>query len=211
MAEEKLTKKEITDYFRSNIFESISAYSAWKMILASRSSGMVPPNLAERYVKVQNYHSSFFVGAERAFLFQFVIQILHSFDPRTDSASLYQVEKNATEKFVSENVKVIQSLRDVRNKIFAHRDIKTNQEKLNDYKIPPMNDLDQFFKNLITFYNSLTKDVDKSTTVFNNAYDIKHDIENLFMNIQHGETVRKEEIDIEWMWAKDNKKASDIL
>ena len=211
MAEEELTKKEVTDYFRSNIFESLSAYSAWKMILASRSSGMVPSNLAERYVKVQSYHSNFFIGAERAFLFQFVIQILHSFDKRTDSASLYQVDKSTTEAFVSENTKVIQALRDVRNKIFAHRDMKTSQEKLNEYRIPPMNDLDQFFKNLIEFYNSLTKDVDRSSTVFDNAYDIKHDIENLFMNVQRGEIVRKEEIDIEWMWAKDSKKASDIL
>lgn len=211
MSEEKLTKKEITDYFRSNIFESINAYSSWKMILGSRSSGMIPADMAERYVKIQTYHSDFFLGAERAFLFQFVIQILHSFDPRTDSVSLYQVDKNTTEKFVLENEKVIQALRDVRNKIFAHRDIKTNQEKLNEYKIPSMNDLDQFFKNLIDFYNSLTNITDRSHTAFDNAYNIKHDIENLFMNVQRGETIRIQEIDIKWMWSENNQKASDIL
>ncbi len=208
---EKLAKKEITDYFRSNIFESILAYSAWKMILGSRSTGMISADMVERYVKIQKYHPDFFLSTERAFLFQFVIQVLHSFDPRTDSASLYKVDKDETEKFVLENRKVINALRDVRNKIFAHRDIKASQEKLNDFKIPSMNDLDQFFKNLIIFYNSLTNTIDGSSTMFNNAYEIKHDIENLFMNIQRGETVRKEEIDLKWMWLENNKKASDLL
>jgi len=211
MIEQKLTKKEITDYFRSNIFESILAYSAWKIILGSRSTGMIPADMVERYVKIQKYHPEFFMSVEYSFLFQFVIKVLHSFDFREDSFSLYKINKETTKKFVLENKKIIKSLRDVRNKIFAHRDTEINQETLKKYTIPPMNDLDQFFQNLIDFYNSLTSIVDRSSTVFDNAYDIKNDIENLFMNIERGETIRKKEIDIKWQWSENSKKASDLL
>lgn len=207
----KVTSKEITDYFRANIFESIVAYSAWKMIFGSRSTGMMPPDMAEHYIKIQNYHSGFFPSVENAFLFQFVIKVLHSFDSRTDSFSLYVVDKVLTEKFVLENEKIINALKSVRNKIFAHRDISINQETSKNYTIPSMNDLDQFFNNLIEFYNSLTLIVDDSSTVFNNAYEIKKEIEFLFMNIQRGERARIEEINIKWKWQENGKKASDIL
>ena len=113
--------------------------------------------------------------------------------------------------FVLENRQVIDSLRNVRNKIFAHRDIWLNQESLKEFKIPSMIDTDQFFKNLIIFYNSLTNIVEGSLTMFDNVDDIKSDIEYLFMNIQRGETVRMEEINIEYNWLENRKKASDIL
>ena len=31
------------------------------------------------------------------------------------------------------------------------------------------------------------------------------------MNLYRGEAMRKKEIDIEWVWEKNNKKASDII
>jgi len=204
----KPTKKEIIDYFRSNIFEAISAYNGWKMIAYSKSKGVVSSKMAERYVEIQKYHSEFFITTERAFLINFVILSLHSFDPRDDSYSLYQVDKKETEIFVQNNNKVITDLRALRNKLFAHKDINASTSQ---YKIPSPIDLDQFFKNLVEFYNKLSHQVDRSSTIFSNAEEIKRHIELLFMNLYRGEAVRKREIDVKWLWEENNKKASDIL
>jgi len=203
----KPTKKEIIDYFRSNIFEAISTYNGWKMIAYSKSKGVVSSEMAERYVEIQKYHPEFFITTERAFLVNFVILSLHSFDPQDDSYSLYQVDKKETEIFVQNN-KVINDLRFLRNKLFAHKDINISTSQ---YKIPPIIDLDQFFKNLVEFYNKLSHQVDRSSTIFSNAEEIKRHIELLFMNLHRGEAVRKREIDIKWLWEGKNKKASDIL
>jgi len=200
--------KEITDYFRSNIFEAFSAYNGWKMIFLSKSKGVVSNEMAERYVEIQKYHPQFFSLTERAFLVDFVLLILHSFDKRDDSFSLYKVNEKETEDFVENNKVVISKLKALRNKIFAHRDIYTNA---NDYQIPSAIDLDKFFDNLIIFYNKLTSKVDDSSTNFSNAKEIKQQIEFLFMNLYRGETMRKKEIDIKWKWTENNKKASDIL
>lgn len=204
----KPTKKEIIDYFRSNIFEAISTYNGWKMIAYSKSKGVVSSEMAERYVEIQKYHPEFFITTERAFLVNFVILSLHSFDPRDDSYSLYQVDKKETEIFVQNNNKVINDLRVLRNKLFAHKDINISTSQ---YKMPPIIDLDQFFKNLVEFYNKLSHQVDRSSTIFSNAEEIKRHIELLFMNLYRGEAVRKREIDIKWLWEGKNKKASDIL
>lgn len=200
--------KKIADYFRSNIFEAFSAYNAWKMIAFSKSNGVVSNQMAERYVEIQKYHANFFIIAERAFLINFVIFILHSFDKRNDSYSLYKIDQTATDRFINNNKKVLDELKNLRNKLFAHRD---NDASSNQYKIPSINDLDNFFENLITFYNQLTSAIDDSTTQFTNATEIKRDIELLLQNIYRGETVRKLEINIEWMWEKDDKKASNII
>lgn len=200
--------KKIANYFRSNIFEAFSAYNAWKMIAFSKSNGIVSNEMAERYVEIQKYHANFFVIAERSFLINFVILILHSFDKRDDSYSLYKIDRAATDKFINDNQKVLDELKNLRNKLFAHRD---NDVDLNKYKIPSINDLDKLFQNLIVFYNKLTRTIDDSTTRFTSAEEIKRDIELLLQNIYRGETVRKLEIDIEWMWEKDDKKASNII
>ena len=206
--DENENKKEILDYFRSNIFEAFSAYNGWKMICHSKSKGIVSQEMADRYVEIQNYHPNFFVSTERAFLVSFVMLSLHSFDKRDDSFSLYKVNEDETKKFVEDNNKVIENLRTVRNELFAHRD---NLANTNKYNIPSIIDLDQFFKNLIEFYNKLTSVVYDSSTTFTNAEEIKRDIELLFMNLYRGNAVRKREIDIKWLWEENKKKASDII
>jgi hypothetical protein len=198
----------ITNYFRSNLFEAIASYNAWKMISHSKSKNVVSEEMAERYVEIQKYHSDFFVLAERSFLVNFVLMSLHSFDKRKDSSSLYKVNRQKTEKFVKDNKIVIENLQDVRNEIFAHKNINSNPL---DYKIPAVLELDKFFQNLIKFYNDLTKEINDSSTMFGNAEDIKRSIELLFMNLYRGEAVRRKEIDIDWMWDKNDKKASDVL
>lgn len=202
------TNKKITDYFRSNIFESFASYNAWKMIFLCRSKQVVSDEMAEKYVEIQRYHPQFFSLAERAFLVNFVLLILHAFDRRDDSFSLYKVNKEETENFVENNKVVINKLKDLRHKIFAHRDIHTNTS---DYEIPSVIDLDDFFDKLIIFYNKLTSSIDDSSTIFSNAKEIKHQIDLLFMNLYRGEAIRKREIDIKWMWEENNKKASDII
>jgi hypothetical protein len=204
-------KKDATDYFRTNILESLGAFTAWKMIYGSRSNGIVSTELAEQYINVQDLHPSFFVAAQYAFLFQFVIKVLHSFDRRDDSLSLYKVDKAATEEFVDKNIQVISALRNVRNKVFAHRDAVLDQDVLNSYTIPSMIGLNDFFKNLIEFYNLLTIKVDGSTTAFDLALDIKDDIDYLFMHLHAGEIIRKEERIINWKWLKDDKNNKGVI
>lgn len=203
-----LDPKEITDYFRSNIFESISAYSAWKMLYFSKSKGIVAENRVDSYVKIQNFHSNFFVTAEKAFLNNFVIKILHPFDKRNDSFSLYKVDKEKTEKFVEDNKLVLDKLKNVRHKLFAHRD---QSAKSRTFQLPSIIEMDTFIKNLVGFYNVITSKTDNSATVFSNAEEVMRDIELLFMNLERGETIRKLEIDIDWMWKKDDKIASKLL
>lgn len=203
-----LSPKEITDYFRSNIFESISAYSAWKMLYFSKSKGMINENLVDRYVKIQNFHSNFFATAENAFLTNFVIKILHSFDKRNDSLSLFKVDKEKTEKFVEDNKTVLDNLKKVRHKLLAHRDKSASSDT---FGLPSIIEMDSFINNLVGFYNVITSKTDNSATVFSNAEEVMRDIELLFMNLERGEATRKLEIDIDYMWDKDDKKASKLL
>jgi hypothetical protein len=202
------THKEITDYFRLNIYEALSTYTGWKMIFLSKSKRVVSNEMAERYVEIQRYHPDFFTLVERAFLVDFVLFILHSFDKREDSFSLYKVSEKETDDFVKNNDAIISKLKKLRNKVFAHKDIYTNAS---EYEIPSVIDLDKFFDDLIIFYNKLTSGVDDSSTCFSNAKEIKRHIELLFMNLYRGEAVRKREIDIKWKWEEDGNKASDIL
>lgn len=200
------TGKEITDYFRSNIYESFSAYNAWKMLFLCKSKKEFSEKMAERYVEILKYHKDFFAIAERSFLAHFVVVCLHSFDKDNNSYSLYKVDRKNTEIFVENNKETIKDLRILRNKVFAHKDIKEIRPK-----IPSVKSLDKFFKNLIDFYNQLTSELHSSKTMFDNAESVKRGIELLFMNLYRGEAVRKKEIDIKWSWEEDKKKASDVL
>lgn len=203
-----MDKKEITDYFRSNIFEAYGAYLAWKMIFGSKSTGLLSKEMVERYVEIQNYHSEFFVSTERAFLINFVLLSLHPFDSDNRAFSLRKVDAQKTEVFIQNNESILNMLYALRNKIFAHRDANVD---LSEYKIPSINDLDQYFKNLIQLYNELMVVTDGSSTIFSNAEEIKTDIEYLFMNLYRGECTRKQNIDIQYSWEESRNKASDIL
>jgi len=202
-----VNKKEITVYFRSNIFESLAAYNGWKIIKSSKSNGIVSKEMAERYVGIQKDYPNFFSLTEQAFLMQFVILSLHSFDSDTRSHSLYKVDEQKIKTFIQQNKDVLDRLFDLRNKLFAHKDATLETSR---FTIPSINDLDQFFKNLMAFYNELTAMVDDSSTIFSNAEEIKHDMEYLFMNLYRGEHSRKFEDDMEWSWEKSNEKVSNV-
>ena len=163
------------------------------------------------YTKIQRYHGSFFASTERAFLINFVILALHPFDRDNRSYSMYKVDDEKTKKFVEDNDRVIQALFDLRNQVFAHRDLRVTKDTISGYKIPSVDDLDLFFKNLLDYYNQLTREVDQSITYLDNAEGLKREIELLFMNLERGETVRLKEIEIKWDWFENDKKASDIL
>lgn len=202
-----VNKKEITDYFRSNIFESLAAYTGWKIIKSSKSNGIVFQEMAERYVSIQKDYPNFFNLAEQAFLMQFVMLSLHSFDSDTRSHSLYKVDEQKTKIFIQQNKKVLDTLFDLRNKLFAHKNATLGTSR---FTIPSINDLDQFFKNLMAFYNELTAVIDDSSTIFSNAEEIKHDMEYLFMNLYRGEHTRKLTDDMKWSWEESKEKVSDI-
>ena len=177
------------------------------MICYAKSSRIVGKELAENYVKIQNYHPNFFVMTERAYLITFVMLICHVFDDRLDSCSLNKVGEVECEKFVSQNEKIVKQLKKVRNKIFAHRDIGINSK---DIKIPSIEKMDDFFSEIENLYNKISKKINNSTAIFS-ALKIKDDIENLYMNLERGESIRKKEINIEWMWRKDSNKISDKI
>lgn len=208
---DKLNKKVITDHFRGNIFEAYAHYNAWKVIAYSKSTGVVSKEMAERYVEIQKYHGQFFGLSERAFLISFIILLLHPFDNDTRAFSLHKVDIEKTKNFIAENKLVLNELKLVRNKVFAHSEIDPESGTFKRYSVPSVERLDDFFKKLVEFYNKLCKEVDDSITMFDNAELVKREVEQLFMNLYRGENVRKKEIDIEWLWKKDNKKISDII
>jgi hypothetical protein len=199
-------KVETIKYFLTNIFEAKSTYEEWKMICFAKSSVIVGKELAENYVKIQNYHPQFFVTTERACLLTFVVLVCHAFDNRLDSFSLDKADKNDYKNFISQNKEVIDHLKKARNKIFAHRDIEIKPE---DMTIPGVEKMDDFFKKLSELYSRISRKVDKSVATFDNASKIKNDIENLYMNLEKGESIRRKEIDINWLWKKDSNKISD--
>lgn len=207
---DQVTNKDITDYFRSNMFEAYSSYLAWKMITYSRSTVIFSKEMAERYVEIQNYHSDFFGSAQSSFLMNFVMRVLHAFDSDPRSYSLRKVNKEKTEKFIENNSEVIDSLYVFRDQEFAHKDMRMCVVAPSPL-LPSSVQLDHFFKNLFEFYNDLTLETDKSHTVFDNAENIKRDIENLFINLYRGEAIKIKEIDIDTMWDKNPRKASDVL
>lgn len=205
-----VSKKEVTDYFRSNIFESLASYTGWKTLLGSKSIGIVSREMAERYVDIQRDYPDFFIVTERAFLVNFVVLSLHSFDSDTRSHSLYKVDEQKTKNFRRQNKKILDALFDLRNKIFAHKDSALETGKL---VIPSINDLDQFFKNLIGLYNELTSMVEDSSTIFASAEEIKHDTEYLFANLCRGEHSRenKGNDNTEFSWEESKERVSRVI
>ncbi|OGF35641.1 hypothetical protein A2482_00035 [Candidatus Falkowbacteria bacterium RIFOXYC2_FULL_48_21] len=115
-------KKEIADYFRLNIFEAFSAYNTWKMLHCSISRGIVSKEMADRYLETLNYHNDFFQTVKKNSLISFVMLSLHAFDKRDDSFSLYEIDQFELEKFISNNKEVLEKLKMLRHKLFAHRD-----------------------------------------------------------------------------------------
>lgn len=201
-------QQEIVNYFLRNIFESKCAYEAWKTLYYSRVTNVVGKEMADRYVKIQNYHAVFFKITERSCLKNFVISVCHAFDSRPDSLSLKKADKIEYDNFFKNNSATIKQLQRVRHKIFAHRSNKLNAE---DLQIPSIDKLDIFFDELEKVYNLISVKISKSSASFRNALDMKYDIENLYMNIERGESIRKKEIDIEWAWKKNKNSISSIL
>mgnify|MGYP001612763423 CR=1 FL=1 len=201
-------KKATIEYFRSNIYEALAAYSGWKTIVYARYYDVVGKEMADKYARIENYHVNFFIAIEYSFLLNFVILLMHAFDTDDRSYSLYKVEKEKTEAFILNNKEVLDNLFLLRNKFFAHREININNISKNEYTVPPVIKLDLFFENLIRFYNELSVVVDDSTTIFNNALEIKQDIERMFMNLYRGENIRKVDIDVKWLWEENDNKIS---
>ena len=112
-------KKATVEYFRSNIYEAMAAYSGWKTIVYARSYEVVGKEMADRYVEIENYHVNFFVVTEYSFLLSFIILLMHAFDKDDRSYSLYKVEEEKTGAFILNNKEVLDSLFLLRNKFFA--------------------------------------------------------------------------------------------
>lgn len=200
--------KEQVDYFLRSIFEAKSAFNVWKMIVYSRWEAYVGKELADKYVKIQKCHSSLFPLIENSLLFHWVLLILHCFDPRKDTYSIDKINKGYYAAFIKneENNKVLKRLKDVRDSLFAHR-----AKIIKGREIGSVESLDLFFKNIEDLYNRIRHDFDQSSVLFKNADDMKYEVENLFMNIEKGEAVRKKNIKDECVWIQNPKRISNIL
>ena len=203
-----MEKIEIIKYFRGNIYESYGAYNAWKMICHSKSLGIVGEEMANKYVEIQKVYPEFFGLTERAHLVTFIVLVLHPFDRRKDSCSLFKLDRKSTKAFIETHTVILESLKNVRDKLFAHKSIGVKTESLT---IPSVDDLDDFYEKLVEFYNFLSKSIEDSTTLFGNAEGVKNEIENLFKNIERGECVRKKEVDLKWYWDENTNRASEKL
>lgn len=203
---ENQNEEDILEYFLRNIFLAKSAYEAWKTLYCAKSENIVGKDLSERYLKIQKCHPNFFGIAERSCLATFVITICHVFDDnRTDSFSLDKASKEDYDNFFSENKEIIKQLQRVRHKVFAHGNIRPDPE---DFIIPAVDKLNAFFEKLESFYNLISNKINKSGAIFDNALEMKNDIERLYMNIERGENIRLREIDIEWHWKQNDNKIS---
>ncbi len=197
---------KLIDYFRANIFEAESSYNAWKMIYYARCTPIVGQKLAVQYTKIQNYHNPFFTIAERSLLIAWVLLSCHAFDKDNRSCSLSKVDPELCSKFLedAENNNIMEQLKTTRDKLFAHKESGIDPKSIT---LPSVERMDAFFTRLKILYNELSKLVDRSFTAFDFTDDVKQSMEHLYMNLERGETMRLKEIDIEWMWKKDDSRA----
>lgn len=197
-------------YFRSNIYISKSAYNGWKMLRFSKSKNIVSEEMADKYVGIQNQYPEFFGTVERSLLITWVTQVLHSFDRNSNSVSLRKISEDKLNEFLlqSDHNEIYSKLKMARDKLFAHKDKNVDELGI---VIPPIEQMDTFFTELEKLYSTITRDIDGSVTSFMNADNIKQDIEKMFMNLERGETQRRKEIDIKYMWQESKRKASDTL
>lgn len=204
---EELIKKQI-QYFRGNIIEAKMAYQSWKMIYHARAIPIVGQELADRYVKIQKYYPNFFITAERVYLMAYVMLLCHAFDDkRNDSYSLDKLGKAEYDEFMAsvDNKSVVSQLKFARHKLFAHRDNKINPE---DIKLPSLEILDNFFNAVEALYNKITARIEDSNTMFNNANDIKYEIERLYLDIERARAVPLIEVEIKQILDKNSGRIS---
>jgi len=186
--------QETIKYFRRNIYDARCSYEAWKMIFYARSKNVVGEEMSKLYADIQNYHTGFFVIAEKAFLTSFVILICHVFDKRDDSMTLIRIDEEKYDKFYSNNQEMINDIKKIRHKIFAHK-----EKNVNNLEIPSPERLDTFFNNIQDFYNEISSEKDNSSTWFDHDH-LKHEIESLYKNLHRGEDARIEAINVEYFW-----------
>jgi len=184
-----MEKENVIKYFLNNIFEAESAYYAWKA-----SAFVEDEKEKERVDKIRNIHPDFFTISTRALLIMWIVLICHIDDKRKDNISLDMINKNSYKIFFENNKDVIERIKRIRNKLFAHKSI--NEDK--DIKIPPLEELDNFFKNLEVYYNKLNKEIRNSTADFGNAYEYDKKLNHLYSNIERGEKVRIDKIKKEY-------------
>ncbi|MEK7116993.1 MAG: hypothetical protein AAB837_02415 [Patescibacteria group bacterium] len=201
--------KEQAKYFLGSIFEAKSAYNIWKMIVYSKYIHYVGEEMANKYVEIQKTHANFFKLVERSLLFHWVLVILHCFDDhRKDTYSLNKMDKKHYNEFLKnkDNRTTLKRLKDVRNSLLAHR-----AKIIKNSNLGSVEELDLFFKNVENLYNNIRHDLDSTGVLFNNADDIKFDVESLFMNIEIANNITKQETEDELLWWKNQKRISNIL
>lgn len=210
MDEKGKVDQHLKELMRS-IFEAKQAYTIWKVIAYSRSTSVVSEELAHKYVEIQKTAPAFFIITERACLVTFVLFILQPFDRDGRAYSLLKIDREKTNAFEIKHADVFQSLKIVRDKLFAHKDEVKSET---DFKaeLPPIEKLDAFLDELYGFYNSITHEIQNAATIFDaSTDDLLDEIEGLFINIARGDEMRRAEIDKRWRWLENDKKMSTVF
>ena len=204
--EKKDYQKMAIEHFRLSIIDAKLAYTLFKSLYLSRSEKEVGKELFEKYFWVQKQHSDFFTIVEHCAVNTFVVKILHGFDNDERSLTLKDICQDAYGDFVNveNNKEVLDGIRKLRNKNFAHFDKKQEHKKT----LPSFEKIDMFFKNLEKFYNMLSSKFEKSTTLFGQDEDLKFSMENVLQNLYVGEKIRLLNIEMKWEWNENPKKIS---
>lgn len=201
-------QKEAINHFRLSIIDAKLAYTLFKSLYLSRAKNTVDKKLFEKYFWVQKQHNYFFKMVEHCAVNTFVIKIMHGFDGDSRSLSLKDICEDSYKEFIEKNKKVIEGVKNLRNKKFAHYDKSVIGEK--ETKLPPFEEIDLFFKNLEKFYNKLSSKYDDSTTIFKQDEDLKSNLEKVLQNLYVGEKIRLLNIEMKWQWNENPKKISKI-
>ncbi|HET8581342.1 MAG TPA: hypothetical protein VFL98_02660 [Candidatus Paceibacterota bacterium] len=204
----ELTDQErdsVIEYFRTNLFETLQAYTAWKMLWDAKKIGIVPEQMTHKYVSILNIHHNAFAIFEHASAFMWVTMLLHAFDSDHRAMSLLKIDADAMAALKEEYSSELEKLKTQRDQFFSHRDIDATLPQL-----PSIERTDELMRDLQGLYNKITKAHDSSSTIFNQD-DMKHDIENMYWNIERGENIRQKEIEVKWKYRESGSLISDII
>lgn len=173
--EKKLETKLHFDRICNEICTIVESYYIWKTLVFSRSVPEVGKELASENALIINSYLDFFIPTEHSHQKTFIIGLVKLFDKNSSTLSIAglikEIKKNNSifinqntinyiEKFLKEHIIIINGLKDIRDKQFAHTDKKIIKGEF----IP--NNVEILIDGVQEIFNKLSIDFDGSGTMF---------------------------------------------
>lgn len=199
-------QQEAINHFRLSIIDAKLAYTLFKSLYLSRAESVVGKTLAEKYLWTQQQYGGFFVLIEHCAVWTFIIKILHGFDKDDRALTLKNIDEDTYNNFIKQgdNKEIIEKIWSLRCKRIAHYDKKIEIRQ----DLPSFEKIDLFFKRLEEFYNTLTKKIKDSYTMFGQDQDLKDSLEKVLQNLFIGEKIRLFNNELKWEWQEGDKSIS---